>query len=42
MDFYGARFPDRKEGIWSKTVRNVGASSIFLPPRKKKNTESWG
>ena len=40
---YGARFSRRKEGIWSKSVRNVGTSSTVFAtterPRRKLGLE---
>ena len=40
--FYEARFPDRKEGICSKSVRNVGASSTFFATTEGKKTKKVG
>ena len=35
--FYGARFPVRKEGICSKSVRNVGTiSTVFAATERTK------
>ena len=39
--FYGVNFPGRKEGIYSKFVRNVGTSSTVLLQRKEPEG-SWG
>ena len=35
VKFYGASFPGRKEGICSKSVRNVGTSSAVFPSTER-------
>ena len=39
--FYRARFPGRKEGICSRSMRNVGTSSTVFSA-KEITKEKWG
>ena len=39
VKFYGASFPGRKEGICSKSVRNVGTSSTVFATMERTTRE---
>ena len=39
VGFYGARFPGRKEGVCSKSVRNVGTSSTVYSTTERTRRE---
>ena len=39
VKFYGASFPGRKEGICSKSVRNVGTSSAVFATTERTTRE---